>query len=190
MWRIALLCSVVTLTVACTDGPGAPSVNTEGLSLQEDGDPPPPPLDGEGSVTFRRDVEELAAVAQDVCVPPPVIPVVIEGDYFQNKSERMARVHFTPVEGTGTGSGTIHETINSLDPNASGTLVVMVGDQQVQIHLIDYIGTSLFTYNRGDFFGSLAGNLVARVVACGETIPYDGTISFSWICDECGKKDF
>jgi hypothetical protein len=188
MWRIALLCSVVALTVACTDGPGAPSASSDGPSLQF-GDPPPPPLDGGGAIDFVQAVDLTAIAQQDVCVPPPVIPVAIEGTYFQNKSENMARVHFTPVEGTGTGSGTIHETKNDAgDPDASGTLVVMVGDVQVQIHLIDYVGTSLFLYQRGDFFGSLAGNLVARVVACGETNDYNGAISFSWVCSECPKK--
>jgi len=190
MWRFALLCSVVSLTVACTDGPGAPSVNTDGPSLQEDGDPPPPPLDGRGFITLRAGDEPTLAtdiVPQQVCVPP-TFAFTIEGDYFQNKSARMARVHFVPVPGS--GAGTIHETVNDLgDASASGTLVVIGSDlQQHEIHLRDYTGTSLFTYERGDFFGAIAGNLVAEVMACGANTEYTGAINFNWVCEECGKK--
>lgn len=193
MWRFALLCSIVTLTVACTDGPGAPNVNTDEVSLLLEGDPPPPPLDGTGIARFSRTGSDIGIAAteritQDVCVPPTFV-FVIEGEYFQNKSGKMARVNFTPVPGS--GSGTIHETANDPDPDASGTLVVLGSDgQQHEIHLLDYIGTSLFTYERGDFFGAIGGALVAKVTACGETMDYDGNIEFNWVCSECGKKDF
>lgn len=194
MWRFALLCSVVTLTVACTDGPGAPSANTDEVSLLVEGDPPPPPLDGTGIARFSPTgsddlLRATESITQDGCVPPTFF-FVIEGDYFQNKSERMARVNFTPVPGS--GSGTIHETVNDLgDADAYGTLVVLGSDeQQHEIHLLDYTGTSLFAYERGDFFGAIGGALVAKVTACGETVDYNGSVEFNWVCSECGKKDF
>jgi hypothetical protein len=187
MWRIALLCSVVTFTVACGDVPGAPRVDADGLSLITEGDPPPPPLDGSGRASFAPSDVEITATetgTQQVCVPP-VFSFDIVGDYFQNQSERMARIHFVPVPGS--GAGTIHETASNLgDPSASGSLIVIGSDgEQHEIHLRDYTGTSLFTYQRGDFFGFIAGSLIAEVMACGETTAYTGTISFSWDCLEC-----
>lgn len=190
MWRVALLCSVFTLTVACGDVPGAPSTQTDRLPRLQEGDPPPPPLDGSGEVTFVSSDLEITLM-QEACVPPAVIPIVLEGEYVQNRAQNNAWVHFRPVDGTGSGMGTIHETTNKPgDPDASGTLVVMVGDTKVQIHLREYFGTSLFLFEPGTFFGSLAGSLVADVVACGEKIDYTGEITFSWVCSECGKKDF
>lgn len=195
MWRFALLCSVVTVTVACTDGPGAPTMNTDGLSLQE-GDPPPPPLEGGGFVSFANDARfgssvasvgatEIGTQQDDGCVPPQFPFISITGDYFQNKSGNNARVHFRPV--VGSGSGTIHETANKPDATASGTLVVIGTDgQQHQIHLRDYTGTSLFEFEPGDFLGTIGGFLDAEVKACGEVMSYTGEIFFGW-CDDCGK---
>jgi hypothetical protein len=191
MWRIALFCSVLTLTAACGDGPGAPTVNTDEPLLVEEGDPPPPPLDGEGTASFspsgsEESIDATESVTQQVCVPP-TFAFDIAGNYFQNKTEKFARVYFTPVPGS--GAGTIHETANNLgDPIASGTLVVIGSDGlQHEIHLLEYNGTSLFTYQRGNFFGSIGGSLVAEVMACGEQTAYTGTITFRWFCFECGK---
>ena len=191
MWRFALLCSVVTLTVACTDGPGAPSMNTDGLSLQE-GDPPPPPLDdAAGFVTLGlidASVEATEIGTQDVC-EPPTFAFAIEGEYFQNKSEKQAHIHFRPVEepdGFASGSGTIHETANDPDQKASGTLIVIGSDlQQHEVHLRDYTGTSLFAYERGFVSGGTFGTLEVEVMACGEPTTITGTLSFSWFCEQC-----
>ena len=195
MWRVAFFCSVLTLTTACGEGLNAPNVNTDRLPRLAAGDPPPPPLDGSGEVTFfRSDVDitvtQEVSVTQEVCVPPPAIPLILEGTYLQNRAENNAWVHFRPIDGTGSGMGTIHEKARDPDQNASGTLVVRLADMDVQIHLRDYVGTSLFAFQPGDFFGALAGSLVAEVVACGENIMYTGAIVFEWVCSECGKKDF
>jgi hypothetical protein len=181
----------------CTDGPGAPSTNTDGLSLQE-GDPPPPPLDdGGGRVTLGSTEANVAATeigTQQLCVPPE-FEFEIEGEYFQNKTEKNAWIHIIPVspvpEVPASGSGTIHETANNPDQKASGTLKVVGSDlQEHEIHLRDYAGTSLFLYDRGNFFGFTGGNLVAEVMACGETTTYEGTLRFSWFCEECKDDDF
>jgi hypothetical protein len=185
MWRFALLCSVVTLTVACADGPGAPSKVTDGLSLQRAGDPPPPPLDGGGNITLGPSDAFAAATEigtqQEPCVAP-VFEFIIEGRYFHNKSGSNTRIHFKPVPGS--GSGTIRETTDAppFDQEASGTLVVeSVDGQKHEVHLVDYTGPLL------DFFfsGGTSGILFAEVNACGEPTEYSGQLNFDWTCLEC-----
>jgi hypothetical protein len=191
MWRFALLCSVLTLTAACADGPTAPTMNTDGLSLDA-GDPPPPPLDGDGSASFLSEdgIDAAVILTQHACEFPPLsFPIV--GDYFRNNPENHARVNFTPealvptVLDPGTGTGTIHETTSpSTFPSdesqdASGTLVVLGSDmQQYEIHLLDYRGTSLFAGD--DSFGSIGGELDAVVMGCGERRQTTGSIFFGW----------
>jgi hypothetical protein len=196
MWRFALLCSVLTLTAACADGPAAPTMNTDGLSLVQEGDPPPPPLDGSGRASFGSEEGILATeiVTQQDCEFPP-LSFDIVGDYFRNNPENLARVNFTPealvptAPDPGTGTGTIHETANpstALLPerqDASGTLVVIGSDgQQYEVHLLDYRGTSLF--DGDDSFGSIFGPLDAVVMGCGERRETTGFISFSWGVDD------
>jgi hypothetical protein len=195
MWRIAFFFSVLTVTAACGDIPGAPSAKPDRPALQE-GDPPPPPLDdGDGRFDLAPS-EAAAAVAgigtQQECVPPVFVDVDIEGEYFQNKTEKVAWIHFKPVPGS--GSGTIQETSNDPDQKAAGTLVVEVPDpsdptgatlQQYEIHLRDYQGTTLFAFTEGEFFGFTSGALEAEVTACGGTIDYEGDLQYSWFCEEC-----
>jgi hypothetical protein len=194
MWRIALLCSVVTLTVACTDGPGAPTESTDGLSLQF-GDPPPPPLDGGGSVRlFPSDdgfgpgaasigATEIGTQQDDGCMPP-VFNFIIEGDYFRNPTDNHARIHFRPVNGS--GMGVIREKATDptepLDQTASGSIIVEATNtpgEEHRIHLVDYDGPTLFQPIRSVGF-ILMGELEAEVMACRERTDYTGFVDFAW----------
>jgi hypothetical protein len=189
MWRVALLCSVVTLTVACGDVPAAPSVNTDGLSLQFEGDPPPPPLDGSGRASFapsgsEESIEATESVTQQDCVLPVFLSLVVVGDYFRNPTDNNARIRFTPV--SGSGMGIIHETANPTTApledrqDASGTIIAVATNtgERHRIHLVDYDGSTLFFPTRS--FGGIFGSLEAVVMACGEKTAYDGFIDFEW----------
>lgn len=199
MWRFTLLCSVLTLTVACGDGPGAPSVNTDGLFLSHEGDPPPPPLDGSGRVSFlQSDLSiEATEIATHQDCEPPTFPadITIRGDYFENQTHNSARIRFTPdpvlgMPDPGTGTGIIHERANPITTplfdrqDASGTLVVMdINSQRHQIHLFNYDGAPLLL--QGSAGGISEGLLEAVVTVCGQKIEYTGDITFAWCFGEC-----